>query len=106
MFAWVEMVQDQNGVKEFSYSLGTDMTLDGRIRYDAHTQEMKLGQLSDGASPAATRDFIEAFKGRLQAEPWPTDCAVCVRYDRTQDEEASMLRRWEMQAQGSFMRLG
>ena len=32
MFAWVEMVQDQNGVKEFSYSLGTDMTLDGSIR--------------------------------------------------------------------------
>lgn len=106
MFAWVKINAERNGVKDIQYSLGTDMTLDGRISYDTRTQEMHLDQLSDGASPAATRDFMEAFKGRLQAEPWPTDCAVCVRYDRTQDEEASMLRRWEMQAQGSFMRLG
>lgn len=106
MFAWVKINAERNGVKDIQYSLGTDMTLDGRISYDTRTQEMHLDQLSDGASPAATRDFMEALKERLQTEPWQTGCAVCVNYGRAESEEASLVRRWQMDEQATFMRLG
>ena len=38
MFAWVKINAERNGVKDIQYSLGTDMTLDGRISYDTRTQ--------------------------------------------------------------------
>ena len=63
MFAWVEVTRDERGKKEISYSLGQDMTLDGKIAYDGRTGAIELVRLSDGASPQATRDFMEASRG-------------------------------------------
>ena len=106
MFAWVKINAERNGVKDIQYSLGTDMTLDGHITYDTRSKEMKLEQLSDGASPLATRDFMEALKERLENEPWQMGSAVCVNYSSADSEESAMLRRWQMDEQASFMRLG
>ncbi|MCI6085800.1 hypothetical protein [Selenomonas sp.] len=102
MFAWVEVTRDERGKKEISYSLGQDMTLDGKIAYDGRTGAIELVRLSDGASPQATRDFMEALKERLQREPWGCGQAVCVSYSR----DAELLNRWRMDQQASFVRFG
>ncbi|MCI6158088.1 MAG: hypothetical protein SOV43_06995 [Selenomonadaceae bacterium] len=104
MFAWVEVKDEHQGVQEISYSLGTDMTLDGRIQFDRRAKTMKLEKLADGASPAATRDFMEALRERMIREPWATGRAICVSYDRSGEEQ--LVRRWQMDQQGSFMRFG
>lgn len=103
MFAWVEMSDEEKGRREIRYSLGQDMSLDGRISYDSRTGKMQLDQLSDGASPQATRDFMEALQERLRSEPWGSGQAVCVSYDRS---DAEYLRRWQMDKQASFVRFG
>jgi hypothetical protein len=104
MFAWVEVKEEKNGVMEIAYSLGTDMALDGQIQYDRRAKKMKLEKLSDGASPAATRDFMEALRERMESEPWAAGRAICVSYDRSGEEQ--LVRRWQMDQQGSFMRFG
>ena len=102
MFAWVEVTREERGKKEISYSLGQDMALGGKIVYDSHTGKIELVQLSDGASPQATRDFMEALKERLQREPWGSGQAICVSYSRDTD----LLNRWRMDQQASFVRFG
>ena len=62
MFAWVEVTREERGKKEISYSLGHDLALDGKIAYDSRTGKIELVKLSDGASPQATRDFMDALK--------------------------------------------
>ena len=42
MFAWVEISDEKKGRREIQYSLGKDMSLDGRISYDCRTGEMQL----------------------------------------------------------------
>ena len=102
MFAWVEVAREARGKKEIHYSLGQDMALDGTILYDSHTGSIELVKLSDGASPQATRDFMEALKERLEREPWGSGQAVRVSYDR----DTELLDRWRMDQQASFVRFG
>lgn len=101
MFAWVEISDEKKGRREIQYSLGQDMSLDGRISYDCRTGEMQLGCLSDGASPQATRDFMEALQERLKSEPWGSGQAVCVSYERS---DAAYLQHWRLRKQASFVR--
>ncbi len=103
MFAWVEMSDETKGRREIRYSLGQDMSLDGKISYDSRTGKMQLDQLADGASPQATRDFMEALQERLKSEPWGSGQAICVSYDRS---DAAYLPRWQMDKQGAFVRFG
>ena len=104
MFAWVEFLQEKNNTMEIAYSLGTDMNLDGRIRYDKVQDSISLEQLSDGASPQATRDFMEALRERLQEKNWGSGQAICVSYNRSLESE--MAHRWQMDKQASFVRFG
>ena len=103
MFAWVEMSDETKGMREIRYSLGQDMSLDGRISYDSRTGKMQLDQLADGARPQATRGFMEALQERLKSEPWGSGQAICVSYDRS---DAAYLPRWQMDKQGAFVRFG
>ncbi|WP_294145205.1 hypothetical protein [uncultured Selenomonas sp.] len=105
MFAWVEVTREERGKKEISYSLGHDLALDGKITYDSRTGKIELVKLSDGASPQATRDFMDALKERLVNEPWGSGQAICVSYERA-GEDKSLFHRWQMDKQGSFMRFG
>ncbi|MBQ1868106.1 hypothetical protein [Selenomonas sp.] len=104
MFAWVEVLAEKNNAMEIAYSLGTDMNLDGRIRYDKVQDAISLEKLSDGASPQATRDFMEALRERLQEKKWGSGQAICVSYSRS--VEPAMANRWQMDKQASFVRFG
>ena len=105
MFAWIEVTREERGKKEISYSLRHDLALDGKIAYDSRTGKIELVKLSDGASPQATRDFMDALKERLANEPWGSGQAICVSYERA-GEDKSLFHRWQMDKQGSFMRFG
>ena len=61
MFAWVEISDEKKGRREIQYSLGQDMSLDGRISYDCRTGEMQMECLYDGESRQERRDLMEAL---------------------------------------------
>ncbi len=104
MFAWVEVLREQDNVLEIAYSLGEAMKLDGRITYNKIAGTAALAQIAEGASPQATRDFMEALKERMQTRPWGSGQIIRVAYSRSTENE--LVGNWQMEKQGAFVRFG
>ncbi|WP_075431067.1 hypothetical protein [Selenomonas sp. GACV-9] len=102
MFAWVEVLREKDNVMEIAYSLGEEMKLDGRISYEKVTGTIKLEQMAEGASPQATRDFMEALKERMQTKPWGSGQIIRVAYSRSTESE--LVNSWQMEKQAAFVR--